>query len=83
MELDKKYRHASNPKEKEFHDEFIKQLCIDDYSYIAFPTTDGATLVEHVTEREKQIMIKTKQWLGSPVGRTFLLMCEYVPVTYK
>ena len=72
-EYSKKYRHESNPLEKKFHDKFIEQNENElDYSRIAFPTLDGSIPISYVDEREMQIMINTIQWLGSPVGESFL-----------
>lgn len=71
--LSKKYRHESNPEEKEFHDEFINRYGKDvDFDRIAFPSKNGSDPVSLLNEREKQIMINTIQWLGSPVGQGFL-----------
>lgn len=72
-ELSKSYRHKSNPKEKEFHDVFCEKHKRDlDVSLIVFPTLDGHTPTSYINEREKQIVVNTIQWLGSPVGINFL-----------
>lgn len=81
-EFSKKYRHESDPLEKELHDAFLKHLNDNQGSLsasrIAFPTLDGSTPVSFVDEREEQIMINTIQWLGSSVGQGFLRDLGYV-----
>ena len=60
MRGNKTYRHDSNPEEKLFHDEFIKQHGNKDMSMIVFPPKDnGLEPSIHLTETEeskKQMM---------------------------
>lgn len=77
------HRHTDNPKEKEFHDEFIDSF-MNDFSgdmidYIVFGQRDGVGLApnDYLTDREKRIVISTIQWLGSPVGKNFLKECGF------
>jgi len=79
----KLYRHADNPKEKEIHDKFQKQIIHDRDSgadKIIFGTKDTYQSIpkEYLTDREKQIMLGTIQWLGSHVGECFLRDCGFV-----
>lgn len=70
------HRHAHNPKERQLHDNFVKEyingyLCANDIRDIVFTTSIGDPK-EYLTDREKRIVISTIQWLGSPVGQGFL-----------
>ena len=78
MEGFKKYRHDSNPKEKEFHDKFIETFNELGMSRLVFPSLDGDTPIEFLNEREIKIVISTIQWLGSPVGQSFLNKCGFI-----
>lgn len=83
MEGFKTYRHDSNPKEKELHDKFIKEYVESRHNSgvglerIALPVDNKGEPTEFLTDREKQIMISTIQWLGSPVGQGFLNYCGF------
>ena len=76
----KTYRHESNPKEKELHDKFIKEY-IDCEKWtcpvdlLIFPSCMLPS--DYLSDREKQIVISTIQWLGSPVGQSFLRDCGF------
>lgn len=78
MKGNKVYRHDSNPKEKEFHDKFIKEHG-KDMSLIVYP--QRAEPLDQPSERlspkEESIVITTIQWLGSPVGQNFLYECGF------
>jgi hypothetical protein len=37
----------------------------------------GVRPADHLTDREKQIVLSTIQWLGSPVGQGFLNDCGF------
>lgn len=85
----KPYRWESNPKEKEFHDKFVERM---DPSYgevdlVVFPPNTnygcGSVPSQYLTDREKQVMISTIQWLGSSVGQYFLSECGFVPQDQK
>lgn len=80
----KTHRHKSNPKEKELHDKFIKEhidcekwTCPVDL--LIFPSCENNGMIpsDYLSDREKQIVISTIQWLGSPVGKTFLRDCGF------
>lgn len=76
--LSKAYRFESNPKEREFVLKFNELNPRDlDISRIATPSLDGQTPVSFLNEREIQLVINTIQWLGSPVGQTFLRDCGF------
>ncbi|MBD3196341.1 MAG: hypothetical protein GF317_14880 [Candidatus Lokiarchaeota archaeon] len=74
----KTYRHEQNPMEKQLHDNFLKEhieakYCCD-LSLLIFPPANSnqTHAVDHLSEREKRIILSTIQWLGSPVGQGFL-----------
>jgi len=77
----KTYRHEQNPKEKELHDKFIEQCSHnhDDMDFIVFGMDNNKPNypADRLTDREKQIAISTIQWLGSPVGQSFLKDCGF------
>jgi hypothetical protein len=79
MEGFKTYRHEQNPEEKRFHDNFIADICHDDMqSAIIFEPKDGGLAPsELLTPRENKIVISAMQWLGSPVGQSFLREMGY------
>ncbi len=82
MEVFKTYRHKGNPKEKEFHDKFIEetfQYPITSIDYVVFGQTDKLPMrpKDHLTDRERKIVISTIQWLGSSVGQSFLRECGF------
>lgn len=86
MEGFKTYRFIDNPKEKEIHDKFIQRVMESGWSsppeQIIFPNygvPNGPVLSDH----EKQIMISTIQWLGTPVGINFLRDCGFVQKNEK
>lgn len=68
MKTYKEHRFEENPLEKQFVDEFKKGI-IDRglISRIVF-----ADNTRELTEVEKRIVLSTIQWLGSPVGQSFL-----------
>lgn len=80
----KKYRHNDNPKEKEFHDKFIKdyidcEKCTCPVDLLVFPACNNSVMhpSDYLTDREKRIVISAIQWLGSPVGQSFLRDCGF------
>lgn len=75
----KTYRHGSNPKEKEFHDKFIKDnINSMDIDLLIFGHySNSFTPKDNLTNREKKIVISAIQWLGSPVGIGFLDQCGF------
>lgn len=82
MEGYKTHRHELNPKEKEFHDKFIKDHIKNkdrNTDLLVFAPTDGyqTYAIDTLSVREKEIMITTVQWLGSPVGQGFLHSCGF------
>ena len=85
MESNKEYRFKDNPKEKEFHDKFIKMFKSDrlantTLSAIVFGWENDKQHYpkEILTEREESICCNLIQWLGSPVGQGFLDSCGFV-----
>lgn len=78
MKGTKEYRFEQNPEEKAFHDAFIKE-CGEpvDLARIVFGTLEGYTPKDWPTEREETICVNLIQWLGSPVGQSFLRELGY------
>ena len=73
MEGNKTYRHKQNPEEKRFHDEFIMQHGDRDMSAIVLePNETGIAPSRYLTSEEEKIVISAMQWLGSPLGQSFL-----------
>lgn len=72
----KTYRHAQNPKEKELHDKFLKNHN-EDADLIVFGHTSQLIPNDYLTDRERKIVLSTIQWLGSPVGKSFLKDCGF------
>ncbi len=81
MKSFKAHRFNDNPQEKVFVDEFIKNHSKgDDPHLIVFGHRTGSMLPnDFLSYREKNIVLSTIQWLGSPVGRQFLKDCGYSP----
>ena len=68
------HRHNSNPKEKEIHDLFVKRFgTLVTMSRIV----KGANNSELLSLKEMKITISAMQWLGSPVGQSFLKECGF------
>tara|TARA_R110000851_G_scaffold47424_2_gene115165 strand:- start:15686 stop:15946 length:261 start_codon:yes stop_codon:yes gene_type:complete len=77
----KNYRHSQNPKEKEFHDKFLKEhnSQYEDMDLIVFGHgSQSFSPNDYLTDREKKIILSTIQWLGSPVGQGFLNECGFI-----
>ncbi len=50
-----------------------------DMDFIVFGHDWDSTLPkDYLTEKEKRIVLSTIQWLGSPIGRSFLERCGFV-----
>ncbi len=78
LQGNKTYRHHDNPKEKELHDKFIERYSGSvDMERIALLTDERSDPFNNLTQAEKQIMVSTIQWLGSPVGQSFLNDCGF------
>ena len=66
------YRHRDNPEEKRFFDAAL-EMGSRHWAAVVLPLNDHGTAPSRsLTEDEEQIVINTIQWLGSPVGQTFL-----------
>jgi hypothetical protein len=84
MKTNKEYRFKDNPKEKEMHDKFIEIFKRDSsanrcLSAIIFGwQNDNQTTPErYLTDDEENICLNLIQWLGSPVGQSFLSECGF------
>jgi hypothetical protein len=78
----KEHRFEHNPKEKELNEKFQTFHNREGYSdmdFIVFGTSPYSSTkpAKYLTDREKQIVVSTIQWLGSPVGQGFLLSCGF------
>jgi len=78
----KTYRHESNPKEKELHDKFLNEHILNNHvpvDLLIFPPANKqqTRAMDTLSDREIEIMLSTIQWLGSPVGRSFLYDCGF------
>ena len=60
------YRHGDNPMEKSFHDTFLKEFK-NKFHQVALPVERN-----YSTQEEDKIILSAIQWLGSPVGQSFL-----------
>jgi len=80
MKTNKKYRFNDNPKEKELHDKFIDMFENNKtLSAIIFGWENDRQITpsRYLTENEENICLNLIQWLGSPVGQSFLLECGF------
>ena len=84
MKTNKGYRFNDNPKEKELHDNFIKMFKNTNFgnrtlSAIIFGWQNGNQTIpnRYLTEDEETICLNIIQWLGSPVGQSFLNECGF------
>lgn len=83
MKSNNEYRFKDNPKEKEFHDKFKDMFTFSNSAHktlsaIIFGWNDRYIPNERLTEREEDICLSLIQWLGSPVGQSFLRDCGFV-----
>lgn len=81
METYKTHRFENNPQEKKFVEEFIKQHSEgSDMDLIVFGHNPGSTHPkDYLSDREESIVLSVIQWLGSPVGQSFLDSCGFEP----
>jgi hypothetical protein len=77
MDTFKMHRHGSNPKEKEFYEKFLINNDRDMDLIIFGHGSNSFRPLDHLSDREKQIVLSTVQWLGSPVGQGFLRECGF------
>ena len=77
------HRHKSNPKEKELHDKFKAEIIEYKYSQdqihrLVFGHSNNNIIPnDYLSDREQQIVLSAIQWLGSPVGQSFLKSCSF------
>lgn len=87
MKSYKTHRFKNNHKEKEFHDNFLKEhnrKGYQDMDLIVFGHESTSLKPnDYLTDREKQIVLSTIQWLGSPVGQNFLDSCGFIKKELK
>jgi hypothetical protein len=84
MKANKEYRFKDNPKEKEFHDKFISMfessgMANKSLSAIIFGWENDRQNIpaQYLTDDEENICLNLIQWLGSPVGQSFLRQCGF------
>ena len=74
MKILKEYRFPTNPIEKAFVEAFLKGYSARnnmDLLVFGHPPTSQSPR-DFLNEREQEIVVSTIQWLGSPVGQSFL-----------
>lgn len=75
----KEYRLTEDNKQEVIMVEEFKKHVKDGYipDQIVFGTKEGtsSTPNQYLTDREKQVMLSTLQWLGSHVGQCYLRDC--------
>jgi len=77
METFKMHRHINNPKEKEFYDKFLENNDRDMNLIVFGHGSNSFSPLDYLSDREKQIVLSTIQWLGSSVGQGFLNNCGF------
>ena len=80
MKSFKPHRFELNPKEKQFHDEFIKMFDerSSTLSKVVFgELNDNNEPKDYLTPDEENICLNIVQWLGSSVGQHFLNKCGF------
>jgi hypothetical protein len=84
MKTNKEYRFKDNPKEKELHDKFIEMFNKNNISnktlsaiIFGWANENQNSPVKYLTNEEENICLNMIQWLGSPVGQSFLQECGF------
>lgn len=77
MDTFKMHRHESNPKEREFYEKFLAGNDRDMDLIIFGHGSNSFRPLDNLSDREKQIVLSSIQWLGSPVGQGFLRECGF------
>lgn len=76
----KGHRLSQNPMELKhlevFKEKFDSKYSHNQMDYLVFGS-DGSSPKDFLTDREKQIVFSTIQWLGSHVGECYLRDCGY------
>lgn len=90
MKSNKEYRFSDNPQEKIFHDKFIEMFtgttsAKRTLSSIIFGWSNSAQTIPNsdLTSGEEDICLNIIQWLGSPIGISFLRECGFEQVPPK
>jgi hypothetical protein len=86
MKSYKEYRFKNNPQEKLFVEEFIENHTFfdEEMDLIVFgEKSESMEPRDYLSDRERDIVLSTIQWLGSPVGQEFLDKCGFVPKQEK
>jgi hypothetical protein len=79
MKSFKEHRFENNPQEKIFVEQFIRERFYgNDIDLIVFGhPSNSSSPNDYLSDREKNIVVSTIQWLGSPVGQAFLYSCGF------
>lgn len=84
MKTNKEYRFKDNPKEKEMHDKFIELFKRDNSAHrclsaiiFGWQNDNQTTPNRYLNNDEEDICLNLIQWLGSPVGQSFLRECGF------
>lgn len=84
MKSNKEYRFSSNPMERKFHDKFIEKFKTRAGSWYSLSSIIFGwkndiqnTPNKQLTDDEESICLNLIQWLGSPVGQSFLNDCGF------
>jgi len=76
----KPYRLSENPMELKhlevFNTKFDSKYSPNQMDYLVFGQ-NGSSPKDFLSDREKQIVYSTLQWLGSHVGQCYLQECGY------
>ncbi len=84
MKANKEYRLNQNPKEKEFYDKFLAKFERSvQFEQIVLNCDTHGNPPRFLTHEERRLVVSTIQWLGSPVGQSFLMECGFYPVEQK
>lgn len=78
MKGNKIHRHQQNPLEKQLHDLFVERFGTQEQiSSIVLPVDENGRYIGTVSEDEMKMVISAIQWVGSPVGLSFLRDCGF------
>jgi hypothetical protein len=73
------HRRGSNPQEAKFYElaSKWKYQYRNIFDLAVLGSQGNGSPIEYLTDREEQIVFSTLQWLGSPVGQSFLEQAGY------
>lgn len=70
----KEYRWEDNPEEKRIYDFYSDRLSDTSMSHIIYGCSDrmGNPPNQLIDEHDRRVFMNALQWLGSPVGQSFM-----------